>query len=76
MQPAQKKITVELLGDDAHTAYICLCGHRRGDKKIAKSTRLDNKGPMVLLDFDKLDRLIGIEIVVFESDCRDEAQTD
>jgi hypothetical protein len=76
MKQGQKKIVVQLIGDDAHTAYISLCGHQRGDKKVAKSSRLQTKGPMVLLDFDSLDRLIGIEIVVFESDCRDEAQTD
>jgi hypothetical protein len=70
---AQKKIRVKLVGRDAGAAYIALPGHRHEAGIVKRAVRVDEfipnfKGPMVLLDFDKSDTLIGIEILVFASD--------
>lgn len=63
----EKKIRVQYEGEDAHTAYVALRGHRSEpgivSKTIILNDVLDFKGPHVHLDLDKEGRLIGIEIL-------------
>jgi len=63
----EKKIRMTCEGEDAHTAYVALPGHRSEhgivSKTIILNEVLDFKGPHVHLDLDKEGRLIGIEIL-------------
>jgi len=69
---ADKRIRVKLSGEDDGTAYIALPGHRVEFGIVAKTVRLDGildyRGPWVNLDLDRDGRLIGIEILVYDSD--------
>lgn len=65
---AKPKIHVKLVGKDSHTAYIALPGFplRATSGCVARTVALDDlvenySGPRVHLDFDKEQRLIGIE---------------
>jgi len=63
----EKKIRVSCVGEDAHTAYVALPGHRSEPGIVSKTIILNEvlafKGPHVHLDIDKEGRLIGIEIL-------------
>jgi len=64
----RQKIRVQLVGHDAHTAYVALPGHRSRAGMVSKTILLDDildyTGPRVHLDLDKNGTLIGIEILV------------
>jgi hypothetical protein len=71
----KKKIRISTVGADSDTAYVELPGHPGAGtpgcvkRTICLDDLIDNfSGPRVHLDFDANDRLIGIEILVFESD--------
>ena len=63
----EKKIRVQFEGEDAHTAYVALPGHRHEPGIVSKTILLNEvlelKGPHVHLDLDREGRLIGIEIL-------------
>lgn len=66
----KKKITVDVVGKDAHTAYISLPGHppKGTPGGVARTLGLhdlmkDYRGPRVHLDFSDAEVLIGIEIL-------------
>lgn len=63
----EKKIRVQFEGEDAHTAYVALPGHRHEPGIVSKTVILgeliDYKGPQIHLDLDKDGTLIGIEIL-------------
>jgi hypothetical protein len=66
-------IQARVTGRGDERAYISLPGYRFEPGIVSRAVRLDHiiddyKGPWVVLDFDKSDTLIGIEIVVFDSD--------
>jgi len=62
-----RKIRVNLVGRDAHTAYVTLPGYRSEPGVVSKTIVLRElttyEGPHVHLDLDKDGRLIGIEIL-------------
>jgi hypothetical protein len=77
----EKKIRIKTVGADSHTAYVELPGHPRTltpgcvKRTIGLDDLIENfKGPRVHLDFDANDRLIGIEILVFDSDIPPDAK--
>ena len=68
----KKKIRVKLVGKDAHTAYVALPGHRTKpgivSKTLTLSEMIEYKGPQIHLDLDKEGKLIGIEVLCYETD--------
>jgi hypothetical protein len=80
---AEPKIRVKLVGDDAHTAYISLPGHPEEaiPGVVQRTVCLDDliknfTGPRVHFDFDKDNRLIGIEVLVFGGDFDDDDESE
>ena len=66
---ADGKIELRIGRGDSDVAYVSLPDHRSKDNHgiVKKTVRLrdlmDHKGPDLYLDFDKENRLIGIEIL-------------
>jgi hypothetical protein len=68
---ANGKIELEMVENGAGTAYVSLPGHPPQDeapgcvkKTVVVSTLIPGyKGPLVVLDFDSSDTLIGIELI-------------